>query len=116
MLRLAHEPAPIDDGITVAEAARILGVDPSTVRELVRIGQVEGWHVGKHRTKNGRVTPPRGVRVSRGSCLEYRERNRIGAPPDAEPGPAPAPRARPRRPSAAHQEAVAYLRSIGVRV
>ena len=103
---------PVDEGITVEVAARILGVEHTTVRALVRASQLEGWRVGKG--DKGKIL--RSIRVSRGSCMEYRERNRIGAPPDPEPGQAPAPRARPRRPSAAHQEAVAYLRSIGVRV
>lgn len=108
MIRAALEPAPIDDGITVAEAARVLGCDETTVRELVHHRQLEGWRIGKGNGKKLRA-----IRVSRSSCLEYRERNRIGDIPAEAPPPRPA---KPRRPSAAHQEALAYLRSIGVRV
>lgn len=108
MLRIAHEPAPIDDGITVAEAARVLGCDETTVRELVHRRQVKGWWI----TKGKRGTKPRAIRVSRLSCLDYRDRNEIGDGRHVAPPPPPGR----SRPSAAHQEAVAYLRSLGWRV
>lgn len=110
--RVVGKPAEIDEGITVAEAARIIGCDQTTVRELVRRQQLEGWYVGKHRRKeDGGVTEPRGVRVSRASCFDYRERNAIGQPLEMSPTPR-----RPRRDSAILAETVASLRKLGVRV
>lgn len=106
-VRLARSPAADDDGITIADAARIVGCDPSTIRELVRIGELEGWKVGK--TRN-----PTGVRVSRGSCFEYRERN--STVEHDRPARQPAPKRRPRRSTAVVQETIAALRSIGVRI
>lgn len=106
-VRLARTPAEDDDGITIADAARIVGCDPSTIRELVRIGELEGWKVGK--TRN-----PTGVRVSRGSCFEYRQRNSTVEPDRSAVR--PVPKRRPRRSTAVVQETIAALRSIGVRV
>lgn len=109
-VRLARTPAEDDDGITIAAAARIVGCDPSTIRELVRIGELEGWKVGK--TRN-----PTGVRVSRGSCFEYRQKNSTVEACARDSGNKTRPRrARSHRPSAAHLEALAELRARGVRV
>jgi hypothetical protein len=91
-------PASIDDRITVIEAARIIGAgDPTTVRELVRNGQLEGWRIGKGNNL-------RAIRVSRAPILSA-----IGSArhPPTMPQSAQAPKA-PRRSSTAHQEAVAY--------
>lgn len=113
MLRVALTPAKLDDGICLAEAARVLGCDQSTVRELIRIGEVEGWKVGKHRKKeNGEITPPTAIRVSLSSCLDYRARNSCAEPEAAKER---KPRRRDR-PSAAHLEALAELRRRGIRV
>jgi excisionase family DNA binding protein len=100
--------APRREGITVMEAAAILGCDPSTVRELLRIGELEGWRIGK--TKK-----PYGVRVDEGSCYDYRARHSTVDPT----APIAKPRRQQRRPprtSAAHVEALAALRARGVRI
>lgn len=97
-----------DNGLTIAQAAAIIGGDPSTVRELVRIGQLEAWRVGK-------TQKPRGVRVSEGACWDYRRRNAIGS---AAPTPAPEPprRPRPSRHTAVLNRTLDALRAKGVRV
>lgn len=99
-----------DAGLTIAEAAAIIGGDPSTVRELVRIGQLEAWRVGKS-------TKPRGVRVSEGACWDYRRRNAIAsAAPAPEQAPEPPRRQRPSRHSALLNRTLDSLRAKGVRV
>ena len=112
MLRIALPPEPIDDGITVAEAARIIGADEATVRVLVHACHLEGWRVGKGR----KGTALRSIRVSRSSCIEYRERNRVGTPQAVDGAAAPSRPPRARRPAAAHLEALASLRALGVKV
>jgi excisionase family DNA binding protein len=114
VLRLALPPEASDDGVTVAEAARMLGADPTTVRELLHCGELEGWKVGKRR--NGQA--PTGIRVSRESCLEYRQRHRVRRPLRRPPidNPQESPKPRQCRTSAAHLEALASLRARGVRV
>jgi excisionase family DNA binding protein len=102
MLRAALPPEAYDDGITVAQAARIIGCDETTVRELVRCRQIDGWKVGKHR--KGKA--PTGLRVSRSSCFEYRVRWDAGGPVEAVE---PARPKRRERVSAAHLEALASL-------
>lgn len=98
-----------DEGITVAEAAHIIGCDETTVRALVRCRQLEGWRVGKHR--GGK--PPTALRVSRGSCFEYRSRWDAG---EGDPQQATKPR-RPRgQQSAVLQETIAALRKHGFRI
>jgi excisionase family DNA binding protein len=109
-LRLAQLPIEFDEGITVADAARMLGADVTTVRELVRVGELDGWKVGKQR--GGKA--PTAIRVSRRSCAEYRERHRVGGQPPAAPK-LPSKHRR-SRPSVAHLEALASLRARGVRV
>jgi excisionase family DNA binding protein len=34
---------------TISQAARLLGVSPSTVRTLIDSGKLPGWRVGDHR-------------------------------------------------------------------
>jgi excisionase family DNA binding protein len=102
--------APHREGITVAEAAAIIGCDKSTVRELVRIGQLQGWKVGKHR----KGKEPTAVRVSSESCYAYRERNTIHGVDDGSQKTTQRPR--PRRDSAVLVETIASLRKLGVRV
>jgi excisionase family DNA binding protein len=109
MLRAALEPARDDVGIGVAEAARLLGCDQTTVRELVRTGRLEAWRIGKGRN-------PRGIRVSREAVFEYRDRHRVAPQPSDESGQLPARKPARRRQSAAHLEALRYLRSLGMRV
>lgn len=97
-----------DAGVTIAQAATIIGSDPSTVRELVRIGQLEAWRVGK-------TTKPRGVRVSEGACWDYRRRNAIAAA-TVESSPESPRRPRPSRHTALLNQTLASLRAKGVRV
>lgn len=108
MLRAALSPDAYDDGITVAEAARVLGVDATTIRRMVENRSIEGWRIGAGES-------PRSIRVSLASCIEYREAHNAGsgspraaAPKDAKP--------RPARARASFLEARAYLRSLGMRV
>lgn len=100
---------PDDDGITVEAAARILGVDPTTVRELVRTGQLEAWRAGKSRK-------PTGIRISRGDCYDYRRRNRIRAPEGAAEPPPRQKRPRPSRATAIYNQTLASLRAKGFRL
>lgn len=97
-----------DAGLTIAQAAAIIGGDPSTVRELVRIGQLEAWRVGK-------TAKPRGVRVSEGACWDYRRRNAIAT---TSPTPTTEPKRRPRpsRHTAVLNRTLDSLRAKGVRV
>lgn len=95
------------DAVTVARAAEILGCDETTVRALLRRGGLEGHRIGKTDDQ------PNGVRVELQSVVDYKRRHAIAAdqaPIDA----APRPRRRPT--TAAHREAVAYLRSMGSRI
>lgn len=106
--RAVPSPAVVDPGITVARAAEIIGADPSTVRALVDCGELAGWRVGKTRK-------PTGVRVSEGSCWDYRERNTIANKAAPDPAPAPA-RPRPSRYTAVLSRTLDSLRAKGVRV
>lgn len=105
MPRVALEPdlSP-DDSITVAQAARRLGCDPTTVRALIREGSLSGHRVGKGKTPNG-------VRIKLWSVIEYEERHAFGRREPANDAGKPKPR---RDPNPAHGEAMAYLRSLGL--
>lgn len=100
---------PDDDGITVEAAARIIGVDQTTVRELVRIGQLEAWRAGKSKT-------PTGIRISRADCYDYRERNRIRAVQAGNETPPPKKKPRLSRSTAIYNETLASLRAKGFRI
>jgi excisionase family DNA binding protein len=75
--------------------AATLECDPSTVRKLLRRGLLQGHRVG------------RGVRVYLDSVRAYQERTRIGGE-DVAAAPAR------RLATAAHREAMAFLRGHGV--
>ncbi|MGD9879962.1 MAG: helix-turn-helix domain-containing protein [Reyranella sp.] len=105
MVRAALPPEAYDDGITVAEAARVLGVDVTKIRRMVDGKAIEGWRVGAGPS-------PRSIRVSLASCLDYREANSAGTNPRR----APPPKDRPAQARASFLEAQAYLRSRGMRV
>jgi excisionase family DNA binding protein len=108
MVRAALKPEPgPEDSITVNDAARRLCCDHTTVRALLRAGELSGHRVGKAKT-------PGGVRVKLWSVIEYEERNAIGGQPPEAANDAPARRPRRRDPNPAHGEAMAYLRSIGI--
>lgn len=108
MLRAALPPETYDDGITVAEAARVLGVDATTIRRMVEGRSIEGWRVGAGKS-------PRSIRVSLASCLDYREANSAAVGPKRAQAPKPA-KDRPASARASFREAQAYLRSLGLRV
>lgn len=101
----AEDARDADDSVTLAEAARRLGCAPSTVRELLELGELTGHRVGKS-------LKPRGIRVHLASIRRYRERHALGRPPRAandEPTPA---RKVTHNPRAA--EARRRLRELGV--
>ncbi len=110
-------PPPPDAGISLKDAATIIGADTTTVRELVHLKQLKGWKVGKLRRRpDGTRTPPTGVRVSEESCYAYRERNSIGDATAIEET-APARRDGRRQASTAvADECFASLRAKGFRV
>lgn len=86
MLRLALPPDDVDDeteeSVTVAEAARRLGCDTSTVRELLRLKLLSGHRIGKHAVAdNGKRKDPRAIRVHADSIRLYKAKHSIGAPP-----------------------------------
>lgn len=85
--------------LTIAMAAEVLSVDRSTVRKLLRSGKIEGHRIGK-----------RALRVYTDSLDEYRELNAIGG---GSRDRLERKAARPRL-TAAHYEAEAYLRKLGV--
>lgn len=97
-----------DDGLTVAQAARSLGCDPSTVRKMLRRRKLSGWRVGAG-------DDPRGVRVSAASIEAWKRRRAIGGQLEAQDPAAPPP-ARRRRSTAVVNEMTAELRALGVSV
>lgn len=101
MLRLALTDASQDDdteeSVTVAEAARRLGCDESTVRANLDCGELTGHRVGKGAN-------PRGVRVHAAAIRRYKARHTLGARLTAANDPAPA------RPRVAHTGAAAEAR------
>lgn len=92
-----------EESVTVAEAARRLGCDASTVRELVRIGELTGHRVGKS-------SEPGGIRVHAAAVREYKRRNATGG---GETRQVPTP-ARRTVHNAGAAEARRRLRELGV--
>jgi len=86
MLRLANLAPDIDDdteeSVTVAEAARRLGCDESTVRALIVSGDLTGHRVGKG-------AAPRGVRVHAAAIRRYKARHTLGPAMVAANDPSP---------------------------
>jgi hypothetical protein len=110
MLRLARPEEEIKPkGITVAEAAEILGVDHSTVRALIRCEAIEGWRAGK-------TDDPGGVRCELQSVMAYRRRHAIGRRTSDDAADIPVKRRAARPSTAAHREAMAELRALGVKL
>ncbi len=71
-----------EEAVTVAVAARRLGCDESTVRAMVRNGELAGFKVGK----GGKGREPGGVRIEAASIRRYKERHRIGGTPANDAG------------------------------
>jgi hypothetical protein len=98
----------IDDesgvSVSVRVAALSLGCDPSTVRALLRTGQLSGHKVGKG-------ARPGGVRVHEASIRAYKRRHAIGGQDPAEEP--PARQEGPQGHNPAHREAMARLRELG---
>jgi transposase-like protein len=108
--RIAESPATadLDEGVTIARAAQLLGCDPSTVRRLLRQGSLQGWRIAACASRQGEP------RVSTASIRAWRDTHAIAADVDA-PDKA-VPRAKPeRRLHGAHRESVAYLQKLGIR-
>lgn len=96
------KPFFIRRSVRVAKVAEALDIDQSTVRRLLDRGDLEGHKVG------------RGIRIYVDSVQAYQEGKRV-----APPKPEGAPERKPRRkvePSAELEEALAYMRSLGLRV
>jgi excisionase family DNA binding protein len=84
--------------LTVAQAAALLSCDPSTVRRLLKKGDISGHRIGKD-----------GVRVFASSIAAYQRQHAII--PDAAPENRPS-RDRPASPG--HLAAIASLRAQGL--
>lgn len=106
---LAHDESdPLTDyALSVGEAARLLGCDPSTVRKLLRRRRLRGHRIGS-------TDQPRGVRVSLASVLAWKRRHAVGG--DGQYAEAVMPRSRARRRNPAAEKALAELRAMGVDV
>lgn len=103
MLRLALPPdEDAEEAVTVAVAARRLGVDEATVRAMVRNGVLDGFKVGKGRE-------PGGVRVEAASIRAYKARHRIAGAPANDGG-------KRRRPVSGSDDAdtMRWLRTRGI--
>lgn len=96
-----------DDGITVAEAARILGCTHTMVRSLANSGQLFAWRVGK-------TSKPTGIRIQLGSVWEYRDRNSLEVKPQV--GDARPRRVRRQVNRAVVEEMLKSLRAKGFRI
>jgi excisionase family DNA binding protein len=83
-------------------AAEALGCDPSTVRALLRSGELHGHRVG-------RGARPRGVRVFSDSVIAYQDRHLI----KVRTAPNPQPRRVSRSLSLPHRLALERLRVLG---
>lgn len=91
----ADDLPAIRPSVTVADAAKAISADPSTVRKMLRRGELEGHGVGK-----------RGVRVFADSVAAYQRRKALV--------PTAAPEKAPQNQSASHRAAVAALRAAGI--
>ena len=108
-LRVAADPVLADRledplfsrsrSVRVSTAAKLLDADESLVRTLLRDGDLEGHRIGT-----------RGVRIYVSSIETYQQRGRLQKTGgNKEPKRQP-----PRKPSAAHREALASLHELGI--
>jgi excisionase family DNA binding protein len=93
--------------ITVDQAARLLGCDPSTVRRMLKRRRLTGHRVGLG-------DEPNAVRVHLASVRAYKRRHEIGGDPEV-PKPAKPARTPKAADGAEYREALAYLKAAGVR-
>lgn len=103
--------------VTVAKAAHDLSCDESTVRALLRAGDLEGHRIGKGmcRKKSGKKIDPRGVRVFIDSIAAYQRRHTLRDSEAGEvDGVAPPPQRRRRALTGPQAEAIAFLQKRGV--
>ncbi len=98
------EDMPLDRGVTIMEAADILGCDPTTLRRMLKRGELTSWRVAAKRDTRG------ATRISLRSIEDYKHRH-------ANPIDTPAPRKEQggRGITNAHKAAVARLLSLGIR-
>ena len=87
-----------DIGISVREAARRIGCDPSRVRKLLKVGQLCGYRDGRR------------IRVRESSVVDYQERAPIPVVPIANEALSARKRDRNRQ-----REALAILERLGVK-
>jgi hypothetical protein len=77
-------PNMTDDGLTLAEAQRVLGIGKTKMYELINGGEIETFDVSEGDPKPSRRVGEKGPRPSRrvrASEIErYIERNRVPAP------------------------------------
>jgi excisionase family DNA binding protein len=69
-------PAAAPTFLSIAQAVEFAGISTSTVRRLVRLGRLVGYHPSARR-----------VVISRAELLEYLESTRRAAPTTPEPTP-----------------------------
>jgi excisionase family DNA binding protein len=92
------------EAVTVRRAGEILGCGDTTVRALLRAGELEGHRVGKSGTPNG-------VRIELQSVLDYKARHATGGEA------LPVERRRRRHESTpSYREALARAKALGLRV
>ena len=89
----------IDVGISVAEAARRIGCDPSRVRKLLKSGKLCGYRDGRR------------IRVRESSVNAYQASAPIGGGESVSAALRESPLSRQR-----HNEALALLKRMGVRL
>lgn len=94
-----------DVAVSIADASKILGCDPSTVRELVRKGLLAGFRIGKS-------AHPKAIRIKLWSIREWEETYAV-VPANCDAEPVKAVRSPTRVRNRADDEAAAWLKSRG---
>lgn len=96
-----NEP-PVRPSARVARVARLLDEAPSQVRRMLARGDLQGHKTGK-----------RGVRIYLDSVTAWQEGHPLGGAKSVKPVEKPAP-TMTRATRAAHHQAVAHLRDLGL--